>query len=50
MLVLADEQDFTLPWEMKMRQGRKEKIGSNMTEGGRKQRKLFYILIHMGFF
>lgn len=32
VLVLAGEQDFTLPWEMKMRQGKKEKIGSNMTE------------------
>lgn len=50
VLVLTDEQDFTLPWEMKMRQGRKEKISSNMTEAGRKQRRLFYILIHMGFF
>lgn len=49
VLVLGGEQDFTLPWQMQMRQGRKE-MGSNMTGAGRKQRRLFYILIHMGFF
>lgn len=44
VLVLGGEQDFTLPWQMQMRQGRKE-MGSNMTGAGRKQRRLFYILI-----
>lgn len=50
MLVLAGEQDSTLPWETKLRQRRKEKTGSNMTEAGRKQRRLFYILSLVSFF
>lgn len=50
MLVLAGEQDSTLPWETKLRQRRKEKTGSNVTEAGRKQRRLFYILSLVSFF